>query len=26
HRRWCDELDSSFPYFAEGNSCPECRS
>ncbi|EBD6603630.1 antitoxin PHD [Escherichia coli] len=25
HRRWCDELDSSFPYFAEGNTCPECR-
>ena len=18
HRRWCDELDSNFPYFAEG--------
>ncbi|GAB0669105.1 hypothetical protein BT09C10_22660 [Escherichia coli] len=25
HRRWCDELDSCFPYFAEGNTCPECR-
>lgn len=25
HRRWCDELDSSFPYFAEGNTCPQCR-
>lgn len=25
HRRWCDELDSNFPYFAEGNTCPQCR-
>jgi len=24
HKQWVDELDSSFPYFAD-NRCPRCR-
>lgn len=25
HEQWCDELDGSFPYFMDANSCPQCR-
>ena len=25
HKRWMDELDSSFPYSMTDNTCPVCR-